>query len=256
MPQASNTSPPVPMVGLAAGLLLAEPGAGQKSGGVFRSYNSSNPPAPPSSRRRRLPRPCPSPASSTTSSSSTSEAAQRARHDRAGAGRELGVGRSRTKLTVQAQAGRQVARRQAVHRPGRAVHLAQVQGKHPDEFRNNPRGMWWSNLQEVTINGDFEATFVLARPQASFPALLASSLSPVYPCHVSAKDMRTKPIGTGPFKFVSFDSNDRSSSPRTPTTGSRVGPISMASSSASWQSLDAHPRVRGRRVRPDLQSPM
>ena len=82
-----------------------------------------------------------------------------------------------------------------------------IQGKHADEFRNNPRPVWWTNLKEVTINGDLEATFVLARPQASFPALLASSLSPVYPCHVPAKDMRTKPIGTGPFKLVSFESN-------------------------------------------------
>ena len=59
----------------------------------------------------------------------------------------------------------------------------------------------------MTVNGDFEATFALARPQASFPALLASNLSPVYPCHVPTKDMRTKPIGTGPFKFVTFDAN-------------------------------------------------
>ncbi|HPU53025.1 MAG TPA: ABC transporter substrate-binding protein, partial [Burkholderiaceae bacterium] len=51
------------------------------------------------------------------------------------------------------------------------------------------------------------ATFVLARPQSSLPALMASNYTPVYPCHVATKDMRTKPIGTGPFKFVSFDSN-------------------------------------------------
>jgi len=82
-----------------------------------------------------------------------------------------------------------------------------IQGKDADEFRKNPRKIWWNNLKEVAVNGDFEATFILERPQASFPALLASNLSPVYPCHVSAKDMRTKPIGTGPFKFATFDSN-------------------------------------------------
>ena len=77
----------------------------------------------------------------------------------------------------------------------------------PTSFATTLVGFWWNNLKEVTTNGDLEATFVLAQPQASFPALLASSLSPVYPCHVSAKDMRTKPIGTGPFKLVSFESN-------------------------------------------------
>ena len=34
--------------------------------------------------------------------------------------------------------------------------------------------------------------------------MFASGYTPVYPCHVSTKDMRTNPIGTGPFKFVEF----------------------------------------------------
>ena len=38
--------------------------------------------------------------------------------------------------------------------------------------------------------------------------LLASGYSPVYPCHVPPKKMRTKPIGTGPFKFVSLKQNE------------------------------------------------
>ena len=56
----------------------------------------------------------------------------------------------------------------------------------------------------MTVNGDHEATFVLNRPQPSFLSLFASGYTPVYPCHVSTKDMRTNPIGTGPFKFVEF----------------------------------------------------
>src|SRR5690606_28206155 len=44
--------------------------------------------------------------------------------------------------------------------------------------------------------------------QAAFLSLLASNLSPVYPCHVPTRDMRTKPIGTGPFKFVAFEANN------------------------------------------------
>jgi peptide/nickel transport system substrate-binding protein len=60
----------------------------------------------------------------------------------------------------------------------------------------------------VIINGDYEVTFRLKRPQPAFLALLASGWSPVYPCHVAARDMRTRPIGTGPFKFVEFKPNE------------------------------------------------
>src|SRR3546814_431328 len=37
--------------------------------------------------------------------------------------------------------------------------------------------------------------------------MLASGGSPVYPCHVSARDMRLNPVGTGPFKFVELRQN-------------------------------------------------
>src|SRR5262249_53563746 len=56
--------------------------------------------------------------------------------------------------------------------------------------------------------GDYEATFNLKRPQPSFIALLASGYSPVIACHVSTRDLRLKPIGTGPFKFVEFKANE------------------------------------------------
>jgi peptide/nickel transport system substrate-binding protein len=79
-----------------------------------------------------------------------------------------------------------------------------VQGKSKDKLRKNPRSIWYHNLKEVTVNGDSEATFVLGRPQPAFTLLLAAGYSPVYPCHASAKQMRTNPIGTGPFKFVEF----------------------------------------------------
>ena len=81
-------------------------------------------------------------------------------------------------------------------------------GKDPDDFRKNPRAIWWHNLKEVTVNGDHEVTFNLNRPQPSFVSLFASGYTPVYPCHVSTKDMRTNPIGTGPFKFVEFKRGD------------------------------------------------
>ena len=59
-----------------------------------------------------------------------------------------------------------------------------------------------------TTNGDYEVTVHLKRPQPSLLALLASGYSPIYPCHVPAAQMRTKPIGTGPFKFVEFKQNE------------------------------------------------
>ena len=114
---------------------------------------------------------------------------------------------SRTKLTLALRKGVQWHDGKPFTAKDVQCTWNKIQGKDPDEFRKNPRKVWWKNLKEVTVNGDFEATFVLERPQVSFPALLASNLSPVYPCHVSAKDMRTKPIGTGPFKFAAFNSN-------------------------------------------------
>src|SRR5438067_3626819 len=81
-------------------------------------------------------------------------------------------------------------------------------GKSSEKLRVNPRKPWYRNLEEVTTNGDYEVTFRLKRPQPAFIAVLASALSPVYPCHVPPRDMRSHPIGTGPFKFVEFKANE------------------------------------------------
>src|SRR3954471_7039819 len=83
-----------------------------------------------------------------------------------------------------------------------------LQGKGAEKLRINPRKSWYQNLAEVTISGDYEVSFHLARPQPAFIGLLASGWSPVYPCHVSPREMRTKPIGTGPFKFADFRPNE------------------------------------------------
>src|SRR5467141_2011652 len=81
-------------------------------------------------------------------------------------------------------------------------------GKASEKLRLNPRKPWYRNLKEVTINGDYEVTFQLQRPQPALLALLASGWAPVYPCHVSPRDMRSHPIGTGPFIFVEFKPNE------------------------------------------------
>src|SRR5499427_3142731 len=81
-------------------------------------------------------------------------------------------------------------------------------GKAKEKLRINPRKAWFRNLDEVTADSEGEATFHLHRPQPAFITLLASGYSPIYPCHISPRDMRTHPIGTGPFKFVSFRPNE------------------------------------------------
>src|SRR4030088_3323670 len=81
-------------------------------------------------------------------------------------------------------------------------------GTTADKLRVNPRKSWYRNLEAVSIDNDYQVTFNLTRPQPSFIALLASGWSPIYPCHVPARDMRLKPIGTGPFKFVEFKPNE------------------------------------------------
>src|SRR5206468_12078412 len=80
--------------------------------------------------------------------------------------------------------------------------------KSSDKLRVNPRKSWYWNIEQVIADGDYEATFVLKRPQPALIALLASGLSPIYPCHVSPRDMRQHPIGTGPFEFVEFRPNE------------------------------------------------
>ena len=77
-------------------------------------------------------------------------------------------------------------------------------GRSRDALRVNPRKSWYRNLDEVTTNGDYEVTFHLKRPQPALLALLASGWSPVYPCHISPREMRSHPVGTGPFKFTEF----------------------------------------------------
>jgi peptide/nickel transport system substrate-binding protein len=76
--------------------------------------------------------------------------------------------------------------------------------KAPQRLRRNPRKSWFTNVDFVTARSDHEVTFYLTHPQPSLLAMLASGLMPIYPCHVSPAQMRTRPIGTGPFKLAQF----------------------------------------------------
>ncbi len=79
-----------------------------------------------------------------------------------------------------------------------------LMNKGDNKLRKNPRASWYANVDRVTADSDLQATVHLKRPQPSILTLLASGYSPIYACHVSAAQMRTHPIGTGPFKFVEF----------------------------------------------------
>ena len=109
-----------------------------------------------------------------------------------------------------------------------------LMGKSQQKFRQNPRKSWYDQVSDVTTNGDFEASFNLKRPQPALLSLLASGYTPVYPCHVSPGDMRTNPIGTGPFKFVEFKANESIKlTQQSRITARRACRISTASNSPS-----------------------
>jgi peptide/nickel transport system substrate-binding protein len=91
-----------------------------------------------------------------------------------------------------------------------------LQGKAAEKLRINPRKAWFDNVTSVTAGGDYEVTFHLKRPQPSLLSMLATSWTPIYPCHVAPARMRQHPIGTGPFKFVEFKPNQSISVVRNP----------------------------------------
>ena len=86
--------------------------------------------------------------------------------------------------------------------------LLQGAGLNGETLRVNPRKTWYGNLAEVVAKADDEVVFHLKRPQPAFIALLASGFTPIYPCHVTPAEMRRRPIGTGPFRFVEFKPNE------------------------------------------------
>ncbi|WP_395710073.1 ABC transporter substrate-binding protein [Reyranella sp.] len=77
-----------------------------------------------------------------------------------------------------------------------------------ENIRRNPRAAWYGNVEKATSEGDFDVTLHLKQRQPALLALLASGYTPIYPCHVSGADMRRRPIGTGPFKFVELKMNE------------------------------------------------
>ncbi len=77
-------------------------------------------------------------------------------------------------------------------------------GRSREKLRRNPRKEWYRNVDFVDARGRHEVTLYLTNPQPSLLSMLASGYSPIYPCHVPPSQMRSRPIGTGPFKLASF----------------------------------------------------
>jgi len=82
-------------------------------------------------------------------------------------------------------------------------------GKAKEKLRLNYREAWFLNIDEVTTNGENEATFHLKRPQPALISLLASGYSAIYPCHVSARG-RCAAIRSAPGRSNSSSTNPAS----------------------------------------------
>ena len=70
-----------------------------------------------------------------------------------------------------------------------------LRGISTEKLRVNPRKSWYDNLEEVVATDPYQAVFVLKRRQPSILAILATGMSPVYPCHVSPAAMRASSCG-------------------------------------------------------------
>ena len=82
-----------------------------------------------------------------------------------------------------------------------------------DDFRKNPRKVWYFNVAEITTGGDFEVTFHLKAPQTVVPWhswRRATRLSA--PRHVRSVDAALTADRHGPFKVSEFSAARRSRS--------------------------------------------
>ncbi len=69
------------------------------------------------------------------------------------------------------------------------------------KLRINPRKDWYANVEAIETPDPHTVVFRLKRPQPSLLVMLASGYSPVYPAHVPPAELRSRCIGTGPFKL-------------------------------------------------------
>jgi len=74
----------------------------------------------------------------------------------------------------------------------------------PARLRLNPRKEWYANIDTIETPDASTVIFRLRRPQPSLLMMVASGYSPIYPAHVPPAALRTKCIGTGPFRFKEY----------------------------------------------------
>jgi peptide/nickel transport system substrate-binding protein len=128
-----------------------------------------------------------------------------------------------------------------------------LRGEGGERLRLNPRKEWWQNVDRVTADSNLEATFQLKRPQPALLTLLASGYSPIYPCHVPPAQMRQRPIGTGPFKFVEFRPNEYIKVARNPDYWKPGRPyLDGVEYTIRDEPLDRRLGLPRRAIRPDL----
>ncbi len=76
-------------------------------------------------------------------------------------------------------------------------------------LRLNARKALWENITEVVVNGDYQVSLVLGRPQPGLISLLASGFAPIYPAHVDPQELRGRVVGTGPFRLKEYTPDER-----------------------------------------------
>src|ERR671924_1489467 len=72
------------------------------------------------------------------------------------------------------------------------------------KLRINPRKDWYANVEAIEAADPHTVVFRLKKPQPSLLLMLASGYSPVYPAHVPLADLKTRCVGTGPFKLKEY----------------------------------------------------
>ncbi len=72
------------------------------------------------------------------------------------------------------------------------------------KLRVNPRKLWYANVESIEAPDPHTVVFRLKHPQPSLLMMLASGYSAIYPSHIPLAELRTKCVGTGPFKLKEY----------------------------------------------------